>query len=309
MTQLLDAVERQLGTSWHDVVTYLRDQNELDVVAERVHRGDMEGAIQGVEDAAAKFAIDTHAAYVVAGQTSAKWLDGTLADSVVRFDVQNIRAVAWANRNKLELVREISQEQRDVMRRVISDGVRAGENPIEVARDLRASIGLTDYQARIVANYRRSLESGDLAGALTRELSSGHSDRTIAAAMNRGSALTPAQIDTAVDRYRANWVTFRSETIARTEGLRVAHQGSREAFQQAVDAGDLDVEQLEREWHHASHGKDARPEHEAMDGQKRKLDEAFESGSGAQLMYPGDPSADASEILNCRCVVSTRLVA
>lgn len=307
METLLSAVERQLGGSWRDVVTYLRDHNDLDEVAERVKRGDVNGAIQGVEDAAAKFAVDTHAAYIDAGRRAAKWLDGEVADSIIRFDQMNARAAAWADRNQLELVHEVTNEQRDVMRRVIAEGVKDGDNPLEIARDLRSSIGLTDKQAQIVANYRRALESGDFGAALGRELTDGRSDRSVRAAMNAGRELTQQQIDTMVDRYRANWVGYRAETIARTEGLRVVHQGTEELFRQAIDAGDVAADALRREWHHSSVGKDSRPEHAAMNGQKRGIGEAFESGSGALLMYPGDPDADPGETVNCRCVLSTRM--
>jgi hypothetical protein len=40
-----------------------------------------------------------------------------------------------------------------------------------------------------------------------------------------------------------------------------------------------------------------------MDGQERGLNEPFDSPSGAQLMYPGDPDAPAEEVINCRCAV------
>jgi hypothetical protein len=309
MRELVAEVERRLGGSWHDAIEHLRDINSIDDIADAVHRGDIDGAVQGVAQAAKAFAADEHGAYVDSGERAAAWLDSAVPDKLVRFDATNTRAVAWAKANQLDMVREVTGEQRDLIRRVIADGVAAGRNPREVARDLRDSSGLTDYQAKIVANYRTALESGDLAGALGRELSDGRDDRSVAAAMRDGRAIPQAQIDKMVERYRSNWVGFRAETIARTEGLRVVHQGTEEMFQQAVDNGDVDDDALEREWNHASVGKDPRESHEAMNGQKRGLGEAFESGDGASLKYPGDPDADPSETLNCRCVVSTRLVA
>jgi len=52
------------------------------------------------------------------------------------------------------------------------------------------------------------------------------------------------------NRYSDNWVTFRSETIARTEGLRAAHVGHHMAFDQAVETGVIAAEDLIREWRH-----------------------------------------------------------
>jgi hypothetical protein len=309
MARLLELVEKHLGESWLDVVRHLRDVNGLGEIAARIEASDVEGAIRGVEDAAAKFAADEHAAYIQSGRTAAASLDSEVEGALVRFDGTNDRAVRWAERNTLDKVREITGEQRDLIRRVIADGVREGRNPREVARDLRDSIGLTDYQSQIVANYRRALEQGDFSNALGRELTDGRDDRGVAAAQRAGTPLPAERIDGMVERYRSNMVAYRAEMLARTEALRVAHQGTREAFQQAVDRGHVEADALERQWHHSSGGKDPRPEHRAMNGQRRGLDEPFTSGSGAELMFPGDPSADASETAGCRCAVSTRLVA
>jgi hypothetical protein len=305
MQDLLDLVERVLGKGWREVIEHLRDTNSIDDIAEHVHRGDYASAVQGVEDAAKAFADTEHAAYVESGQTAAAWLDGQV-DDLIKFDAVNHRAVQWARRNEIELRGSIETEQKALISRVIADGVAEGRNPREVARDVRDSIGLTDYQARIVENYRKALQAGD-SSALDRELTDGRDDRTLAAAIRDQRSLSSDQIDKMVERYRSNWVGYRAETIARTEGLRVAHQGSREAFQQAIDGGHVEASQLERQWHHASGGKDPRPEHIEMNGQRRAMNEPFESGSGKELMYPGDPDADPSETLNCRCAVSTRL--
>lgn len=306
MDALLTAVERQLGASWRQVVDSLRDQNSLDDIAARLRVGDIDGAVRGVQDAAASFATDLHAAYVDAGKATSAYVDSEV-DAVVRFDQVNQRAVNWATRNKMDLVREVTQEQRDLVRQVIVDGTRGGDNPLIVARTLRQSLGLTAQQAQIVENYRKALEAGDWSNALGRELSDGRSDRSVTAAQSSGKAMTQAQIDTAVDRYRTKMVNLRADTIARTEGLRAVHQGAEEALQQAVDNGDVDKDDIVRSWHHANVGKNSRPGHKAMNGQKRKLGEAFETGDGVAIKYPGDPDAGPEQVLNCRCCLTTRL--
>lgn len=309
MDKLIALLERHLGGSWRDVVEYLRDQNALEDVERRLEAGDADGAIQGVEDAAAKFATDLHAGYTEAGQQAAEWLGDQVDGAIVRFDGVNERAVAWAQANQLETVRAITTEQRDLIRRVIADGVRDGRNPREMARDLRDSIGLTDTQAQYVQNYRNALESQDWANALSRELTDGRSDRSVVAAQRAGRPLTSDQIDTMVERYRRNMVNMRAETIARTEALRVAHQGTEELFRQAIDNGDVEADDLVREWHHASVGRHPRWQHAEMNGQTRPFGEPFKSGTGVELRYPGDPSAGAGETANCRCVVSTGIAA
>ncbi len=306
MQDLLALVEKHLGKSWVDVVGQLRDVNGLDDIAERLHQGDEAGAIQGVEDAARDFADATHTAYVDSGEAAAEWLSDK-ADAVVRFDVENKHAAAWAKQNEADLVREVTQEQRDLVHRVVADGVAAGRNPREVARDLRDSIGLTDYQARIVANYRAALEAGDWSNALGRDLTDGRDDRTIQRLMDSDKDLKAKQIDQMVERYRANWVAFRAETIARTEGLRCLHEGTEQLFRQAIDNGDVDGDKLTRQWNHASRGKNSRDDHEAMNGQEQSVGDPFELPGGDTIRFPGDPDADPSQTINCRCCLSTRL--
>lgn len=306
MSDLQELLERRLGRSWAEIVQWMQSENGLDEISQQLSTGDWSALLQTIRAGAERFAADLQAAYVTSAQAAAKWLDGEI-DSVVRFDAGNQVAVAWAQANKLELVREITTEQRGVLREVLHAGLADGRNPLDVARDIRGSIGLTEYQAQVVANYRRALEAGDLSGALQRELRDGRYDRSLAAAMRDSRALPPEQIDRMVDAYRRGWVDLRAQTIARTEGLRALHEGTEATFRQAIARGDLDASQLVREWHHANVGKYPRPGHEAMDGQQRKLGQPFLTGDGVSIRYPGDPQAGAEETINCRCVVSTAL--
>lgn len=307
MTALLDRVERELGSAWVETVEWLRDQNQLDDVEQRVHAGDYEGAIVGVEDAAARFAASAQTSYVEAGEAAASWLDAQVPTNLVTFDVANPRALRWAQMNKLDAISEISQEQREVLNGILSRNAGAAVNPLEYARDVRAAIGLTSKQEAHVATYRVKLETGDLRGALDRELADGRYDRSLLAAIRDGREIPEDQIDRMVESYRANWVTYRGRVIARTEGLRVIHQGTEELFQQAVDDGVIDIERLVQQWnsHRDSH---TRRSHYVMDGQLRRFGESFESGEGVELRFPGDPNAPAAETAQCRCNRSMRLL-
>lgn len=306
MAELLDLVEQHLGASWSQIVEWLRENNSLDDIEAKLHAHDIEGVIAELDVAAKKFAEAVHGGYIEAGQQQAEWL-ASETDVLVRFDVANDRATRWAKQNAANMVSSVTQDTRDTVRTIVADGVENGTNPRVVARTIRDSIGLTPDRADAVDSYRRALENQQYADALGRALSDGRSDRTIAAAQRDGRALTQGQIDDAVERYRQNQIDSRATAIARTEGLRAAHAGTYEALKQAVDDGHVDADALTRQWHHTSGGKNPRPEHREMNGQTRGLDEPFMSGSGAELMYPGDPDADPSETVNCRCAVSTRL--
>ena len=310
MSTLLALVEKHLGSEWLDVVRYLRQRNGLEDVAARIEAGDQDGAIQGVEDAAQKYATAIDAAFREAGTQQAAWLDDQVETALIRFDQTNPYAVKWAEQNQLDLVRGLTQEQQQTIRQVLVEGIKRGDNPLTVARDLRESIGLTPAQEQWAQNYRRALETGDWSDALGRELSDGRTDRTVTRLQRDGGAMTQEQIDTAVSRYRDNMHKMRAETIARSEGLRALHEGSEEALRQAIASGDVEAGSLVREWNHAGGGRHSRPGHVEMDGDQQPVGQPFVNPmTGAQLRYPGDPSAGGAETVNCRCCLSTRMVA
>lgn len=85
---------------------------------------------------------------------------------------------------------------------------------------------------------------------------------------------------------------MRSKVIARTE----THAPAVFAGDAAVEALGLD---MVRDWIASGDGR-TRSSHALADGQKREMNRPFDVG-GAKLMRPGDPSAPAREIINCRC--------
>lgn len=311
MKALIAKLEAQLGMSWSDIMDWLRAQNGLDEIEQRLTTGNLDVVVSDLQEAALKFAAETHDAYVAAGKATAEWLDKQLPDSLVRFDVTNHAAVARAQANQLELVSGLADEQRTSIQQVLSDGAAAGTNPRAMARDIRDSIGLTPNQEAAVRSYRNALENGDWSNALGRELSGGHSDRTIVTARDKGAPLSQDQIDLAVERYRGNQLTWRSENIARTEASRHVHQGNDDAFAQAIANGDVEADQLEGEWVPGPKTKNARPDHRAQSllSQRPTHGETFDMPDGTRMKHPGDPAGGAANCASCRCTKSTRLVA
>lgn len=89
----------------------------------------------------------------------------------------------------------------------------------------------------------------------------------------------------------------RTKTITRTEGHRIQQTSTADA-QAAAKAKGADVV---KQWDAALDGK-TRPSHRRVDGEIRELDEKFSNG----LMFPGDSSGAAGEVINCRCTSDTR---
>jgi hypothetical protein len=203
---------------------------------------------------------------------------------------------------RLEIISNFTAEQRQVVQQVIGRGIMRGRNPRDIARDLRASLGLTPQQEQYVANYESSLRRGAFADVRARALHDGRYNPSLRA----GRALTETQIENMVHRYRNNWIAHRAETIARTEALRALHQGAEELFNQAFESGEISPDEIEVTWSSALRAT-TRDSHRSMHGQKRKPGQYFLSGNGFSLRYPGDPSAPPSETANCLCVLQRRM--
>lgn len=308
--ELVDATAARIGRAWLEMLLQIRTANTVDRIVTRRAAG--QPPIVGARSYAQWFAAAQQQAYNAAGQATALTLSTSVAavrKKLLHFDPDDPPAVRWAQANALDKIVGIIDEQRAAIRAIEVRAARAGTNPLQAAREIRDIIGLTDSQLAMVDSYRASLEAGQYQAALDRQLSSAVSDRTIARAAARDVELTPTQIDLAVERYRDNAVKARAETIARTEGLRVAHQGAQETIRQAIARGDVDAAQIVRTWNHrpGARGKDDREFHISMHGQTTGWDEPFVSGLGNELMYPGDPDAPAKEVIRCACAVTVRI--
>lgn len=217
----------------------------------------------------------------------------------VLFNVMNPATVSWIQQYQMTLIREMSNQTRQVINQTITDGLIAGKGPRDVARTVRQNIGLTLRQQQAVQNYENALRSGS-ADALDRKLRDKRFDRTVQRAIDTGVPLTPAQIRRMTDRYRERYLKYRSETIARTEGLRATHAGDHLYWQQAVEAGKVDERLVRRFWKY-SRDERTRAEHRMIPSMNPKgvdLNEKFRTPLGP-LMYPGDPNGVAGNTINC----------
>lgn len=229
-------------------------------------------------------------------------LPRSAAHIAVSFDPTWPRAVEIMRSNRLSFVREFTRAQRESTRAALVDSFRTGSGPKQVARALRDSIGLTNTQMNAVANYQRLLESGD-AEALSRNLRDRRFDPSVARAIDDGEPLGAARITRMVDQYRNRYLQYRGETIARTEALSTTSLAQQESMEQVIEQIGMPRGSVQRTWN-ATKDARTRDTHSEMDGQVRGLLESFVSPSGAQLLYPGDPAAPASERINCRCVLT-----
>lgn len=108
----------------------------------------------------------------------------------------------------------------------------------------------------------------------------------------RGEGLGQAEIAKRIAQRAPVIARWRSEIIARTE----THGASNFAAQGAAEETGLP---LQKEWVAVEDDR-TRDEHSAINGQTVGLSESFDV-NGDSLAYPGDPSGQPANVINCRC--------
>lgn len=122
--------------------------------------------------------------------------------------------------------------------------------------------------------------------------------KKITAQISRGISTGMSYAQTAEQLSRISNIGFNNAVrIARTEGHRIQVQSGMDACYKAKEKGADVVKQ----WDSTLDGR-TRPSHQNVDGEIRELDEPFSNG----LMFPGDPSGGAGEVVNCRCALLQR---
>lgn len=153
-----------------------------------------------------------------------------------------------------------------------------------------------DQAAAVKAVLTDSKVSNGLYNALGVDLAK--LKKSIAQEISRGIASSLSYADIARNISSVSKAPLsRAKTIARTEGHRIQQTSSRDAQYAAKKKG-ADVL---KQWDAALDGR-TRDSHARVDGEIKELDEKFSNG----LMFPGDPSGGAAEVVNCRCTSNTR---
>lgn len=312
IARLIGNAESSFARQFYRVLATIRDNVDLDALALLLEQSRFAEAFEIMSRASSQLSVIWSGEYVTAGTTTGEWMSQSLREVVMQFDQTNTRAVNAMRNNGLRLVSNFTEQQRVTTQQALVRGIEQGANPRAQARAFRNSIGLTANQERWVANYERALRELD-SSALNRALRDRRYDRTVSRALRTGEPLTEGQISKLVKRYRERALKYRSETIARTEALRSVHEGSEEMYRQAIENGELQADQLVRIWNTAGDERvrdfanGGQTSHRTMHSQERQVGEPFTSGAGNQTMVPGAFGV-AVEDINCRCVVSTRIL-
>lgn len=247
---------------------------------------------------------------------------GDGAKVVFRFDVRNPTAEAWLNTHSSDLVTRLVEEQREVVRSTLAEGMMRGQNPRATALDIVGRvdrvtgkrtggvIGLTGPQEETMAWVRRAFAQNDTEAMkryLRLKTRDRRYDRIIREAIRTGK-ISAADADKIAGRLSDRYLKLRADTIARTESLASLNAGRTETFRQAAAKAGVDQQFITRVWSATMDGR-TRDTHGAMNGQVVAGTEMpFRTPGGALMMFPGDSSlgAPASEVVNCRCMAQMR---
>jgi hypothetical protein len=188
----------------------IRNSITLRIVVERLERGDINGAVQamGLDPIAFERLERVMAeAYASGGDAEVDNIpplrDPGGARVLFRFATRNTPGEEELRRRSSTLVTNIAEEQREVIRETLAQGLSEGVNPRALAPRIIGTvnrvtnrreggiIGLSRPQARYVVNARAELASGDpeqLRAYLRRERRDKRFDRTILKAIREEKA-------------------------------------------------------------------------------------------------------------------------
>lgn len=183
------------------------------------------------------------------------------------------------------LATALADDQKRVLREILASSRDVAG--VVVAIRLLNALGLTSAQYRGIENYERVVSTPS-----RRDL-------------EKGGSLTYRQIAVMTGAKAADYRQLRAAVLGLVESQRAQGRADLEAWTQAAEANLRDRARIGREWHVTGHN--TRDSHWSLNGVVVGLDDAFVSGLGNRLMYPGDGSAPAQDVANCNCWVTYHL--
>jgi hypothetical protein len=213
-----------------------------------------------------------------------------------RFDLNSQDALNYARTESGQLITNMADEQRAVMRQVVGQTMTAGATRAGTSSALRTilqDIGTGTEYGRITAT-----QIGANCNGLTRQYEKAVWNRANDIAEDlarRGIEGTKAveEIRKKTDAYAEKLRKARARTIARTEIIRSAEEGRQQAWEQASKKGLIDKNKATKTW--SASPMDVCPICSKLQGKTVPLMGKFSTGIGEVKTPPAHP--------NCRCTM------
>jgi len=190
------------------------------------------------------------------------------------FSLQLPEAEAFINRLGADMVREVSDVTRQGIRGIVYRGFQEGFPPDQMARQMRAMVGLTEKQLGPIERYTAKLAA---------------------------DGVSPEKIEELRQKLVARKIRQRTATIARTESITAAGAGQQQMWLQARDQALLNDGKTRRVWIVTPDDRlcpfcQAIPD---LNPQGVTLDAPFKT--------PGSPVLFPAAHPNCRCAIALRI--
>lgn len=235
----------------------------------------------------------------------------------VTFELKNPAAQKILKNMSATLVTGIDEQVRESLREILKDGNDRGVNPRDLADKIVGKynsetkrreggiFGLHAVQTRAEINARDMLERGD-SRYFSLKTRDKRFDPTVSKAFETGK-FSKAEIDRVMVAYRNKALTYRAETIARTESTAAMNAAYWESHRQILENGNVEKQDITKTWNVTRDGRERFSHLVLGEASRRKggiaVDVPFVTHEGHKMMYPGDISlgAKGEDVIRCRC--------
>jgi len=299
--------EAPIRQAWLDAINRIRSNIVLKRIVEKLERGDVAGVVRdlGIEEGVfARFENALVQAYNSGGLATVDTMPALRDPAgnriVFSWGVRNLPAEQAMRQHAANLVTEIVTEARDGIREVLTENLARGQSPYDAGRLIagrvnRANgqrvgglIGLSRPQMDTVARIERAMRDGDT--AYMREYLSFKNrdkrlDRMVIKAIREGRGLAPEEVERVTRLYANKALKWRADQLAITETHSALARSKKDAFQQQIDDGKLDAQDVTKKWRRTV-SREPRMDHMMMAGKTVGFNELFTLPDGTTCTGP-----------------------
>jgi len=316
--------EPVIRAAWVEAIDQIRSNIVLRRLVEKLERGDIAGAVAdlGLTDGVfARFEnalIQTYHGGGIATVSSMPIVRDP-SGGMVQFSwgVRNLAGEQAMRDHAARLVTGIVTEARDGIAAVLTENLARGQSPYDAGRLIAGRVnrvsgqregglvGLSRPQMETVARIERAMREGDVAymrDYLTFANRDKRLDRTVLKAIREGRGLAPEEVERVTRLYANKALKWRGDQLAIHETHMALARSRMDAFQQQIDAGKIEVQDVMKTWRRTV-SREPRLDHMAMAGKSVGFNELFTLPDGASCTGPHDPNLPAKHTIGCKCAI------
>jgi len=314
----------QIRAAWVEAINAITSRVVLRRIVEKLERGDVAGVINDLGITDGTFARFEHAliqAYHGGGIATVSSMPNVRDPSggLVQFNwgVRNLAGEQAMRDHAARLVTGIVTEARDGIAAVLTENLARGQSPYDAGRLIAGRVnrvsgqregglvGLSRPQMETVARIERAMREGDIdymrqyLGFANRDK---RLDRTVLKAIREGRGLAPEEVERVTRLYANKALKWRGDQLAIHETHMALARSKMDAFQQQIDDGKLDAQDVTKKWRRTV-SREPRMDHMMMAGKTVGFNELFTLPDGTSCTGPHDPSLPAKHTIGCKCAL------